>query len=344
MLHAHVLGIRDRNAAQSTRRRVPLAASEALWNAQIQNSYIGHCKLKCFVPTPDCLAILLQYQPPSNDNMELDIYWSLLLFLLMTILLLVSWTPALNLVRATRAKWQRRQERLSLYTDEKSENPTTSLLPDSETPSPSPPPPPPPSTEAHQVSSFRLTFLTIYILVMTPETLAGPYLWSLLRDDKGLPETTVVALFATAYASAAFSALGVGFLADMFGRRKACLVQCVFHMGACLTVAFGGRCLPVLFVGRVFAGVALTLLWTVFESWMVTEWNARGLEHEGEGRMSDMFGLMTLWNCACAILGGVVCHCMVSVLGSKMWPFGTAIVSHGKDSSPSPIHSSSQSL
>lgn len=43
--------------------------------------------------------------------------------------------------------------------------------------------------------------------------------------------------------------------------------------------------------------------------------------------MSEMFGLMTLWNCACAILGGVLCHSMVSIFGSKMWPFATAIVS-----------------
>lgn len=115
------------------------------------------------------------------------------------------------------------------------------------------------------MTSFRLTFLTIYLLAMTPETLAGPYLWSLLRDEKALPESTVAALFATAYTSAAVSALGVGFLADRFGRRKACLVQCGFHVAACLTVMFGGDCLPVLFLGRVLAGVGLTLLWTVFE-------------------------------------------------------------------------------
>lgn len=162
---------------------------------------------------------------------------------------------------------------------------------------------------------------------MSPEWFSGPYLWSLLRDDKGLAESMVVALYATAYTSAAISALVVGFLADRFGRRKACLAQCAIHSAACLTVIFGGECLPVLFLGRVLAGMALTLLWTVFESWMVTEWNARGLEEEGGGSLSEMFAMMTTWNCASAILGGVFCHCMVSVLGSKLWPFGTGIVS-----------------
>ncbi|KAJ4385760.1 hypothetical protein N0V93_010191 [Gnomoniopsis smithogilvyi] len=160
---------------------------------------------------------------------------------------------------------------------------------------------------------------------MSPEWFSGPYLWSLLRDEKGLAESVVVALYATAYTSAAVSALIVGFLADRFGRRKACLAQCVIHSAACLTVILGGTCLPVLFLGRVLAGMALTLLWTVFESWMVTEWNARGLEEEDGGSLGDMFAMMTTWNCASAILGGVFCHCMVSVLGSKLWPFGTGI-------------------
>lgn len=124
---------------------------------------------------------------------------------------------------------------------------------------------------------------------MSSEWLSGPYLYSLLRHDRGIPESIVSALYATTYTSAAISALVVGFLADRYGRRNACLVQCVVHSAACLTVVLGGDCLPVLFVGRVLAGTGLTLLWTVFESWMVTEWNTRGLEGaDGVGSMGRM--------------------------------------------------------
>ncbi|CAN8101844.1 unnamed protein product [Discula destructiva] len=259
--------------------------------------------------------------------MALDIYWTILLVLLLIIALLISRTFALGLFTRIATRWRPlSQGRKSHHLAAIGTEPTTKLLPDLETPPPSPPPP----THAYELCSFRRNFLAIYLLAMTPETLAGPYLWSLLRDDKGLPEAVVVALFATAYTSAAVSALVVGFLADRYGRRKACLVQCVFHATGCATVVFGGgECLPVLFVGRVLAGVGLTLLWTVFESWMVTEWNARGLENKDGGSMSEMFGMMTLWNCACAILGGVLCHSMVSILGSKMWPFGSAIILQG---------------
>lgn len=173
-------------------------------------------------------------------------------------------------------------------------------------------------------SHFRIAFLTIYLLVMSSEWLSGPYLYTLLRHDRDLPESIVCALYATAYTFAALSATVVGFLADRYGRRRACLVQCVVHVAACLTVVFGGTCLPVLFAGRALAGLGLTLLWTVFESWMVTEWNARGLGEEGLG---PMFATMTTANCGTAIVGGVLGHCMVWVLGSKVWPFGTGIVS-----------------
>lgn len=164
---------------------------------------------------------------------------------------------------------------------------------------------------------------------MSSEWLSGPYLYPLLRDDRALPESVVTGLYATAYTSAAVSATVTGFLADRYGRRRAGMAQCGIHLLACLTVIFGGDCLPVLFVGRVLAGTALTLLWTVFESWMVTEWNTRGLgrDDEEEGGLGKMFGLMTTANFMAAMVGGVVGHCLASVMGSKLWPFWAGIVS-----------------
>lgn len=143
-------------------------------------------------------------------------------------------------------------------------------------------------------------------------------MYTLLRDEKGLDESTVAWLYGTNYIAAAVSALGVGFLADRFGRRLACLGFCIIHSIACLTVLSSS--LPVIFLGRVLSGVGLTLLWTVFESWMVTEFNARGL-HASSISLTTMFGIMTTSNCMCAILGGVLGHCLVLALRSRTNPF-----------------------
>lgn len=135
-------------------------------------------------------------------------------------------------------------------------------------------------------------------------------------------------MYVTAYIAAAASALVTGFLADRYGRRRACLVFCLIHTISCFSVLSDNRI--VLFAGRALAGVALTLLWTVFESWMVTEYNTRGLD-QGSIPLSRMFGLMTTSNCMAAILGGVLGHCIVSLLGSRTIPFVAGVVCYCTD-------------
>ncbi|KAK7709824.1 hypothetical protein SLS64_006066 [Diaporthe eres] len=183
--------------------------------------------------------------------MQLDIYWTTLLVLLPTVIILTGRNIIIRPLARIQSRWQK------VNTEDKLEDDSSKLADETE-----------PRSTDDDLRKFRRGFLSIYLLVMSSEWLSGPYLYALLRDDRALPEPVVVGLYATAYTSAAVSALGVGFLADRYGRRKACLAQCLIHSCACLTVVFGGDCLPVLFLGRVLAGTGLTLLWTVFESWM----------------------------------------------------------------------------
>ncbi|KAK7740415.1 hypothetical protein SLS62_011132 [Diatrype stigma] len=185
-----------------------------------------------------------------------------------------------------------------------------------------------------EARKFRRTFLQVYLLVMGSEWLQGPYMYTLLRDEKGLSESTVALLYTAAYASAAATAFVTGWLADRFGRRAACLAFCAIHCLASASVLSDD--LRVLALGRVVGGVAITLLWTAFESWMVAEWNARNLDdgdeggedgekkggpRPGMGGLAAMFGLMTTANCITAISAGVLSHCVVLALGSKTDPF-----------------------
>ncbi|KAI1074037.1 MFS general substrate transporter [Whalleya microplaca] len=169
-----------------------------------------------------------------------------------------------------------------------------------------------------EAREFRKTFLRVYLLVMGSEWFQGPYMYSLFRDEKGLDEQTVAILYVTTYISAAVSAFFTGYLADKFGRRAACLVFCGIHSLASISVLFNE--VEVLIVGRVCGGIGLNLLWTAFESWMVTEYNTRELD-QSLFPLSSMFGLMTTSNCTTAILAGVLGHCIVLALGSKTDPF-----------------------
>ena len=54
-------------------------------------------------------------------------------------------------------------------------------------------------------------------------------------------------------------------------------------------------------LGRVLGGVATSLLFSAFESWLICEHNARG--YDGSA-LSDTFSLMYFGNSLCAIVAG----------------------------------------
>lgn len=130
-------------------------------------------------------------------------------------------------------------------------------------------------------------------------------------------------LYSVNYVAAAIAALVAGFLADRYGRRLACVVFCVIHPIAAASI-LSDR-MEILYIGRFLAGVALTLLWTVFESWMVTEFNAREL-HKGSVTLSSTFGILTTSNCIAAILSGVLGQGIVLVSHSSSNPILAGVV------------------
>ncbi|KAI0509326.1 hypothetical protein F5B22DRAFT_638143 [Xylaria bambusicola] len=152
-----------------------------------------------------------------------------------------------------------------------------------------------------EAREFRRTFLRVYLLVIGSEWLQNPFMYSLFRTEKTLDEATVAALYSSTYVAAAVSALFTGYLTDRFGRRRACLVFCGIHSLAAVSVCFDQ--LPILVLGRVLGGVALTLLWTAFESWLVAEYNERGFARSSLS-LSSLFGSMTTSKCITAIFAG----------------------------------------
>ncbi|KAI0533585.1 hypothetical protein GGR58DRAFT_516796 [Xylaria digitata] len=148
---------------------------------------------------------------------------------------------------------------------------------------------------------LQWTFLRVYLLVIGSEWLQNPFMYSLFRTEKTLDEATVATLYISAYVAAAVSALFTGYLTDRFGRRRACLVFCGVHSLAAVSVCFDG--LAILILGRVLGGIALTLLWTAFESWLIAEYNERGFAQSSLS-LSSMFGIMTTLKCITAIFAG----------------------------------------
>ena len=151
----------------------------------------------------------------------------------------------------------------------------------------------------------------------------GPYIYTLYKDEKQLDEAVVAALFMTGFISAAVSASFIGSLADKYGRRFACLGFCVIYAVSCLTTLMND--LIILFIGRMLGGIATTLMYSVFESWMVTEYHNRGL-NKSSLTLSSMFGLMTTFNSAVAIGAGLLGELAVKFSDTKTSPFMVAVI------------------
>ncbi|SPO02678.1 related to major facilitator superfamily domain-containing protein 5 [Cephalotrichum gorgonifer] len=150
----------------------------------------------------------------------------------------------------------------------------------------------------------------------------GPYLYSLYRDEHNIPQRLIAPLFTTGFLSGAFSATFIGSLADRFGRRLACLSFCLIYSLSCVLTVIPS--LPSLFAGRVLGGVGTSLLFSVFETWMVADFGARYLGRKGLD-LGRTFGTMSTVNSVVAIGSGVLSEWMVERTGTRKTPFGACV-------------------
>lgn len=195
-------------------------------------------------------------------------------------------------------------------------------------------------------------FLAVYALVMAADWLQGPFLYSLYTDEHRVAPARVPLLFATGFVAGGVSASVVGGMADRHGRKRACLVFCATYAASCLlTVASAS--LPLLLLGRVLGGVSTSLLFSVFESWMVTDfWENEKYgsshvfvadndgsdddaddkkekdetERQAAARLSHTFGRMGTLNSLAAIASGVFSEWVVGATGTRKAPFVASAV------------------
>ncbi|EGX90666.1 major facilitator superfamily domain containing protein 5 [Cordyceps militaris CM01] len=216
------------------------------------------------------------------------------------------------------------------------------------------------SSPSSSARRFQLTFFLPYTIAVAADWLQGPHIYAIYKYEKALPERTVAALYATGFAAGGLSASFAGSLADRFGRKRACLLYCALYALTCLSML--SEDLRLLFAGRVAGGVSTTLLFSVFEAWMISDYHRRGLggptppalddeeeehvyEEKGTARARDVrrqgdeddgaagpisldavFSTMTTLSCIVAIVSGIIGDVLVSISGTRTWPFMAAMV------------------
>ncbi|KAL0062793.1 hypothetical protein AAF712_010331 [Marasmius tenuissimus] len=159
-------------------------------------------------------------------------------------------------------------------------------------------------------------YLVVYAIVMAADWLQGPYVYSLYREQYGFTERLVAILFVTGFMSAGLAAPLVGVWADKHGRRRICLLFCMTYTLTCCCILV--PYLPILLLGRLFGGVSTSILFSAFESWVVSASNSLALP---QSDLSLILGRATLVNGFVAAGAGVFSNQLVTNTGSFASPF-----------------------
>jgi len=160
-----------------------------------------------------------------------------------------------------------------------------------------------------EFTKFQFQWLAVYYMVMFSDWLQGPYVYA-LYSSYGFGKEAIAILFIVGFGSSSIFGTFIGALADKYGRKRLSIVFGILYSIACLTKLSPN--FYVLLVGRLLSGVATSLLFSVFEAWMVCEHNQRGFASQ---LLTRTFSLAVFGNGIVAILAGVVASFAVMKLG-----------------------------
>jgi len=173
--------------------------------------------------------------------------------------------------------------------------------------------------------SFQKSFFCVYFLALLGDWLQGPYVYKLYAYYN-FKESDIAILYVAGFASSVVFGTCTGPLADKWGRKKMAISFSLIYVFCCLTKLSPNFWW--LMAGRVFGGIATSMLFSTFESWYVYEHSERhGFPSEWIG---VTFSITTFWNGILAILAGVIANVGAETLGyGPVAPFVVALIPLG---------------
>lgn len=165
------------------------------------------------------------------------------------------------------------------------------------------------TTDDANFRSFQRSYLTVYLLAAAGDWLQGPHVYA-LYESYGMTKHQIEILFIAGFGSSMIFGTFIGSIADKYGRKTNCFIYGVLYGGACITKHFAD--FNILMVGRLLGGIATSILYSAFESWLVYEHTNRGF---GEDLLSTIFSHAVLGNSVVAIVAGVAAQYAADLFG-----------------------------
>ena len=158
--------------------------------------------------------------------------------------------------------------------------------------------------------------------MMAGDWLQGPYVYALYQHY-GYTTGDIGKLFIAGFGSSMIFGTVVGSMADKYGRKNAALTYVVTYIASCITKHWSDYGVPML--GRFFGGIATSLLFTAFESWLVAEHFKRG--YEAEWLDKTFAKAIFLGNGLVSIVSGLLANYLVTDMSlGPVAPFDAAAI------------------
>uniref|UniRef100_A0A7S4JRP7 Molybdate-anion transporter n=1 Tax=Odontella aurita TaxID=265563 RepID=A0A7S4JRP7_9STRA len=109
-------------------------------------------------------------------------------------------------------------------------------------------------------------YLSVYLLAVLSDWLQGPYVYA-LYDNYGYSQHLIAVLFVAGFGSSMVFGSFIGGMADHCGRKKFVVLFSVIYAMSCMTKHY--KNFHILMLGRLLGGVATSLLFSVFDSWLI---------------------------------------------------------------------------
>ena len=153
-------------------------------------------------------------------------------------------------------------------------------------------------TGQDRLARFQRLYLPGFLLAMLADWLQGPFVYALYQGY-GIDREHNGYLFVGGFGASAVVGTVVGSFADRFGRRKFAILYCAIYFGHCATKHWG--IFSMLMLGRILGGISTSLLFSVFDSWLVSESQREGFDGE---QLGNTFSLAYFGSSMAAIAAG----------------------------------------
>lgn len=148
--------------------------------------------------------------------------------------------------------------------------------------------------------SFKRSYMIVYLLAMAGDWMQGPYVYA-LYESYGMTTHDIEVLFVAGFGSSMLFGTFIGSFADKYGRKTNCILYGILYGLACVTKHFNN--FSILMVGRLLGGIATSILYSAFESWLIHEHHRRGFE---SSLLGNIFSHAVIGNSVVAIGSGLV--------------------------------------